>query len=1367
MASNETLGGSVHPGGYVKQHVIPKGMTVTRAASLLGIGRPALSRFLNGKAALSQEMARRLEHTFGADCEHLLDLQSRYDRREEATRRPVITGMHAPTLISIRSTDIDRWADGINARHELPALLRRLIHSTGSGFTHVDFPAGDNAERPGWDGMVETTGPTPWIPEGKSGWEFGCNRDARAKAEHDYVARVKSVSPEQRRAMTFVFVTPRNWPGKREWATEKAALGEWRDVRAHDGSDLEQWLEQSAATQIWLAERFGWQVDGYRSLDQCWLSWAEACKPALSRALFDEAVKRVFSKFERWLHEPPERPLIVAADSRQEALSFLYCLVSKMRSDVDEPGAGALVFDTYEAIRRFDVSTTAPRIAAVHDPAVEREIGDLWHRSHCVIVRPSNDVNTEPDIQLGLLGWEDFSAGLKAMGLSEDRIERLDRESARSLTVLRRRLSELPAVRTPRWADDEQMARKLLPAALIGAWHNASPADREVVRLLADADDYSGTEADVAVLMAFPDVPVWSVGAYRGVISRIDALFGVAKFVTESDLNNFFFVAECVLSEADPALDLPEDQRWMAAVHGKVREHSAALRQGIRETLVLLAIFGNQLFRQRLGFDAEARVADFIRKLLLPFDREKLLSQNADLPDYAEAAPKEFLSLLEVDLRQPTPAVQGLMHPVISVFDSPLRTHLLWALEGLAWAPLLFPRVVELLAKLCTIGEAEVHDNWVNKPENTLASLFRSWLPQTGASLEERVQTFERLCQDYPTLGWAICIEHLDQGLGHATPNHRPCWRDYAVNAGRGTTEREHFLFIRKAADLALNWPCHDQTTLTDLVRQLEGLSDADQLRVWDLIERWADSTSSEDAKAHLRQRIHGCAHVRHLRKESIAHPERERGVLEKLTPTDLVTRCAWLFASYWVDLPPDDDDDNEEFDSKRDEHRLRELRLEALQEIWATLGFEGVATLLDRSDGTTGLVGHFMAEVLSEQCAAVQFAKSCLDAAGGDGATRWESCLAGFLANGAPDLIASVVGEIDPVSGRDTLLTLLLCLPYGAAAWHWLDDKPDAIRDGYWRRVEPRIWRNDHGEDEINRTIDELLAVHRAPVAFEAVHLEWDKVETSRLKKLLEALVATDSDDFPKGPNADYYVSNAFTALDKRPGVKVEEKAWLEFAYLRLLRRSEHGVPNLEKQLAMSPELYVQAIACLYKRSDGKEDPPEIRFDNSDQHESAAMNIHDLLRRVRCLPRDDHNAIDSEALRSWLERVRTLCRRYGRSDAGDVELGQLLVQSLPPGDSHDIWPSRPICEVLQWMASEQIGHGFEIGTLRSRGAHWRGEGGGQERELAERYRGWARKLVHEYPFVGALLERIAGYYDTEAGWQDTSSEVRRRLPYL
>ena len=79
MASSDQLNSPQHPGLFVRQRILPKGMTVSKAANLLGIGRPALSNFLNGKAALSQDMAKRLARVFGVDNDHLLNLQALYE----------------------------------------------------------------------------------------------------------------------------------------------------------------------------------------------------------------------------------------------------------------------------------------------------------------------------------------------------------------------------------------------------------------------------------------------------------------------------------------------------------------------------------------------------------------------------------------------------------------------------------------------------------------------------------------------------------------------------------------------------------------------------------------------------------------------------------------------------------------------------------------------------------------------------------------------------------------------------------------------------------------------------------------------------------------------------------------------------------------------------------------------------------------------------------------------------------------------------------------------------------------------------------------------------------------------------------------
>ena len=242
-------------GAYIRRRVIPPDMSVTDAAKTLGVGRPALSKLLNGRAALSSEMALRLEKTFGADRQDLLERQATSHReRSRKADRAVAAGRFVPPFLSIKARQIEDWAQNSEARDRLPVLLRTLVHSTGDGLSHVDFPGYDDAERSGWDGRVESGSATPWIPQGKSGWEFGVSGNVRSKAEHDYANRL-SIPTAERARCTFVFVTPRKWWDKEQWAQAKNAAGEWKAVRVFDASDLEQWLEQSIAGQLWLADQ--------------------------------------------------------------------------------------------------------------------------------------------------------------------------------------------------------------------------------------------------------------------------------------------------------------------------------------------------------------------------------------------------------------------------------------------------------------------------------------------------------------------------------------------------------------------------------------------------------------------------------------------------------------------------------------------------------------------------------------------------------------------------------------------------------------------------------------------------------------------------------------------------------------------------------------------------------------------------------------------------------------------------------------------------------------------------------------------------------------------------------------------------------
>jgi addiction module HigA family antidote len=75
-----------HPGLFIRTEIVePHGLSVTDAAKVLGVTRPALSALLNGRAALSAEMALRVEKAFGVNMDTLLRMQTSYEIAE--TRR--------------------------------------------------------------------------------------------------------------------------------------------------------------------------------------------------------------------------------------------------------------------------------------------------------------------------------------------------------------------------------------------------------------------------------------------------------------------------------------------------------------------------------------------------------------------------------------------------------------------------------------------------------------------------------------------------------------------------------------------------------------------------------------------------------------------------------------------------------------------------------------------------------------------------------------------------------------------------------------------------------------------------------------------------------------------------------------------------------------------------------------------------------------------------------------------------------------------------------------------------------------------------------------------------------------------------------
>jgi antitoxin HigA-1 len=116
-----------HPGDLIRTEVIEAlGLTVSKAAEILQVRRATLSDLLHGKAALTPEMALRIEKAFGPDMDHLLRMQLAYDvakTREHA--RSITIKRFAPA----KRPTLSEFRDRLRARKAVttPINTARLV----------------------------------------------------------------------------------------------------------------------------------------------------------------------------------------------------------------------------------------------------------------------------------------------------------------------------------------------------------------------------------------------------------------------------------------------------------------------------------------------------------------------------------------------------------------------------------------------------------------------------------------------------------------------------------------------------------------------------------------------------------------------------------------------------------------------------------------------------------------------------------------------------------------------------------------------------------------------------------------------------------------------------------------------------------------------------------------------------------------------------------------------------------------------------------------------------------------------------------------------------------------------------------------
>lgn len=1354
-----------HPGDYVKKHVIPQGISVKKAAERMGVGRPALSKVLNGNASLSQNMATRLEKTFGANKKQLLELQQTYDSfLNKENESKIAVRSYAPSFLNITATHIDTWAEKIGTRSLLAVLLRRLVHSTGSDIAHVDFPAYDNSQKHGWDGEIDAKNMTTWIPEGKSGWEFGCDKNPTQKANKDFLARTKKVSKEDREKITFIFVTPRNWTGMDKWIKSKNEENEWKAVRAYDGSNLEQWIELSAPAQVWLADQIGIPTKGCQTLDDYWEFWSKTAKPPISKKIFDSALDLDQDTLKKWYQKPEKTPLVITAGSKEEALAFIACAALNVE-ELKPFSEQALLISSADTAKRLAAMSTE-LIPIAHSDEAEKELIVTFQNRKSIVVAEKDIRGMKADITVGLPSHLSFCNALSEMGFDDAQIEIHSSQSGKSPTILRRQLATIPTFKKPSWASDNSNIRLILPLLLAGTWDSEQAGDREILKNLTNLE-YSEIEKNVAHLANLNDAPLWIEGRYCGILSKLDCFYVISDQITRDDLSAFFFVAEYVLSEDDPALDLERDKRWIANIYDKVRNHSETIRESICETLIILSVHGDGLFGNRIGMNPKANVTLLIRKLLKDQSERVWQSQQKNLPRYAEAAPEEFLDIVENELLKEKPAFSSLFDPIENeIFSRCDRTGLLWALELLAWKPSRLSRVVRVLAQLC---KYKLNDNWTNKPISSLNDIFLSWKPHTAASIDERSDVLELLCKEHPIIGWDICMQSLKPGGSATSGTYRPRWRNDASGAGSRATDKEFIEFQWKSLRIVLAWPKQTKTTLSDLINCMVRFPKKSQDKMVELVATWLKSSPPDEDILALRESVRTRTMTRRARRKKGSKPPHYangKKIYDLLEPQEVMLKHQWLFAEQWVEYSPEEFEDDDLSDKAREE-KLKKTRIVALKEIIQTYGTDGLITLCLK--GNTGLnIGFHLRQDIMHAKALSDFVLKCVSNATQEQNGRINDCLSGLLyQTDEQERIIFLDNLIKRIKKDHSPLEKLNCLylnaPFLKSTWELLDAQNEKSQRSYWKKVKPR-W-GEHSPEDLNFLVDRLTEVGRAHAAFGIAYLKPDDIDATRLINLLTEVAKYSSNSEGDYRLDKYGIELVLESLNQREDIDRMALVRLEYLYVEVLTRlSKYGIPNLSKEISESPLSFMHMLALCFRRKDNGKDPIEWRLSTDSKHKkNVSERAYRTLQNASVIPgTQDDGTINTIQLSNWIMDVRKLAKEHSRLDIADQQIGQILSKSTI--DEDGVWPREEIRQVVEEIASIDISTGMEIGLRNARGAEFREISGTQERELAQKYRDFAERVMNKTPFVGRMLSNIAESYENQATWHDTHARERKRL---
>jgi len=1234
-----------------------------------------------------------------------------------------ITALHLTQLAAQRRTE-----------ELLPEIIRKLIIASCEDFPKLDLPVGDSVSKPGWDGACMVSKAGPMVPKGKSLWEMGRNKNYAKKFQEDFDKRDNTTRSEVKRRSTFVFVTPWKWsrPDKEDFLAEVKNKSVWKDVLIYDADSIELWLERCPAVAIWLARELELFTAEVISVHAYWKDFVRLRDHVFDKELVLSGRDQQQVQVKAFFEGQPDYIELQASSKAEGAIFTIASMLKAKTPEAESFLSKAVIVEDKRSLKQV-LSLHKGLYVIFLDAESEVDFSGSVNGNHVISIVNFMFRLGNSGISLPVPRLSAFSQGIEKLGYTHQETYVLAAKCGRSITVLRRMLTDR-AGRTS-WSLATSVV-ELLPLFFVQRLDDEFSGDREIIGKL-----FPGGYEQYKVVMKrwslLEDRPVSQTMNHWQIVSAYDLLFVLGKYITEEDLELFASVVKEVTQEINPALELERKQRFAAALYDKKSRYSSRLQKGMMETFALIAVNGKEA-GIHTSFELAGWADRVVGELLESPELEHWQTIESRIDLLAEASPTAFLKAVEAMVKNHPERVTELFNDSDFDFFSPIYfTHILYALESIAWDPRFLGRVSLLMADLCRLDKGKATSN---RAFASLKAVFLWWMPQTYASIEQRKQVLKTLMAKKPELAMRL-LKHLSphvSNIGHYS--RKPNWR----------LRDEFEQRVKNAAYLeGLDFTCIALIELagTDPIRWKTVLKLADDY-TGDMRTRILDAGLLVDFDAE------GKEELRRSLKEMIGmHSESTGRTAWNLNKSDLqkltliyeglisndVERYGWYF-------------DVEALESRRTTKmsydKIAELsrkkRKEAMKLMLASAGLDEILKMA-RGAKYPYYVGIALSgiEGLDENLVFANLKEGA----------NLESVFKGYVMESHQHFglawVTDRIAKYQRFYPAELLVHFYLSIEASVELWSHLDQGTQQMKDLYWTKVNRKYhpwFHKDHHESFVAY----LAKYGRFATAINSIH-DVGRVSPPLLTEVMQGYMSKrNTDDGVKIHSGSYIFGKIMERLIESETDR-QVLAGLQWQYFQALVQENNPklVTVLYDELNNNPDQFAQLVYFKWKPDEGDFEE-DFGTAGSDSVMGRGQNANEVLEKWQRLPgMEEDGSCDFEVLKNYFTQALVCCEEKNRRKRGMYELGERLGRGKFATPE---WPHPQVCEIIDFYDDEELSRGFYFGYSNRGGI--RVTSGGYDKLLAAKkiayLRQTAERLSLDFPVTAKVVHQLA---ESKVSW--------------